>query len=137
MTFYRLCAQSQTSDIDAYDRYINATGAILDSDTGLLRIPKCQSTNLRSLYFKIADRLFELIANAQIFPLSTIMPMGGSPEFAYLTVGTLGTRTSFPPCMLGSTFLERYYTVFDASNQSIGLATTQLTYLKIEYSNIG
>jgi hypothetical protein len=50
MTIYRLCAQSQTSHIDAYDRYRNATNATYDSDTNALRVPRASSrSSSRSL----------------------------------------------------------------------------------------
>jgi hypothetical protein len=130
MTFYRLCAQSQPSDIDAYDYYRKATGAIFDSETGLLRMPSDQYQYLKSLFVKIAGREFELIPNAQIFPLALNTVIGGSSDYVYLMVGTSGGRTGFFPCVLSTAFLERYYTVFNASNQSIGFASTQFTNLK-------
>ncbi len=38
---------------DAYNRYLSATGATLDSTTGLLRITTAQFSNLKSLFFNI------------------------------------------------------------------------------------
>jgi hypothetical protein len=38
---------------DAYNRYVAATGAVLDSATGLLQITSAQYANLQSLSFHI------------------------------------------------------------------------------------
>jgi hypothetical protein len=38
---------------DAYNRYVDATGAVLDSATGLLRITEAQYANLQSLFFSV------------------------------------------------------------------------------------
>jgi hypothetical protein len=40
---------------DVYNAYVSATGAVLDSTTGLLRITKQQYRNLKSLFFYIDD----------------------------------------------------------------------------------
>jgi hypothetical protein len=127
MTLYRWCAQIQPPDIDAYDRYCNATGAILDSKTGVLHIPSDEYKSLKSLFFNIAGSEFELIANAQIFPRKLDQTIGGSSDYVYLMVDTFGARQDVPVCIIGYMFLERYYTVFDASNQRIGFASTQFT----------
>jgi cathepsin E len=39
---------------DAYNRYVSATGAVLDSKTGLLQITSAQYDNLQSLFFNIS-----------------------------------------------------------------------------------
>lgn len=38
---------------DAYNKYVKATGAKLDSDTGLLTVTASQYASLKSLYFTI------------------------------------------------------------------------------------
>lgn len=38
---------------DAYDRYVQATGATFDENAGLLSLPADQYDNLQSLYFNI------------------------------------------------------------------------------------
>ncbi len=38
---------------DAFDKYVCATGAVPDADTGLLRITPAQFSNLKSLFFNI------------------------------------------------------------------------------------
>jgi Eukaryotic aspartyl protease len=136
MTFYRLCAQSQTPDIVAYDRYRNATGAILDPNTGIPRIPSDQYKNLKPLFVKIAGREFELTQNAQIFPRALNGKIGGTSDYVYIMVYDIGativpSSVVKPQCVLGYAFLERYYTVFDAPNRRIGFASTRFTKSEI------
>ena len=40
---------------DAFDTYQTLTGAVLDSNTGLLRLTPDQFANLQSLFFQIGD----------------------------------------------------------------------------------
>jgi saccharopepsin len=130
MTIYRLCAQSQTSHIDAYDRYRNATNATYDSDTNALRVPA--NTSLESLFFTIAGKEFELVPNAQIFPSSLVSSINGTSDYLYLMVADGGMPSeSSLACILGYAFLERFYTVFDALNQVIGFSSTQFTKSEI------
>lgn len=42
-----------TPHVDAYNRYVNATGATFDEDVGLLSLPADQFWNLQSLFFNI------------------------------------------------------------------------------------
>lgn len=60
-----------TRIIDALAKYQAATGAVLDDDTGLLRITSAQFSALQSLFFDIGGVEFELTANAQLWPVST------------------------------------------------------------------
>jgi hypothetical protein len=133
MTFYRLCAQSQPPDIDAYDRYSNATGATSDPDTGVVGIPSDQYKNLKSLFVKIAGTELELTPNAQIFPRALNQEISNSdtPDSNYVYFIVDDGGMGYPDCILGQTFLERFYTVFDASNQRIGFASTPFTKSEI------
>jgi hypothetical protein len=136
MTFYRLCAQSQTPDIEAYDRYRNATGAIFDPTTGFLRIPLDKYTNLKSLFVKIAGKEFELTPNAQIFPRALNGMINDTSDSFYTMIndiGAINTPPSVvkPQCVLGYPFLERFYTVFDAPKRRIGFASTPFTKSEI------
>ena len=49
------------STLGPFKHYQNATGAVYDNTTGLLRITKEQYKNLKSLYFVIGGTEFELI----------------------------------------------------------------------------
>ena len=58
---------------DAFQRYQTATGATLDSNTGLLALPAAQFSELQSLFFTINGVEFEFTGNAQIFPVRLSM----------------------------------------------------------------
>lgn len=135
---------------DAYNRYVTATGAVLDNATGLLRITSAQYANLQSLFFhingvnipipfvcKITDDLrfvslqvtYELTANAQLWPRSLNTLIGGTSGSIYLIVANLGTPTGQGLDFInGYAFLERFYSVFDTAGHRVGLATTPYTY---------
>ncbi|KAF8470920.1 family A1 protease [Russula ochroleuca] len=116
---------------DAYNRYVDATGAVYDENTGLLRITPAQYENLQSLFFGIGGRTYELNANAQIWPRTLGVP-GGEKDSIYLVVFDLGSIISLDLGFIaGQPFLERYYSVFDTGNSRVGFATTPFTYADI------
>ncbi|KAK0208939.1 aspartic peptidase A1 [Desarmillaria ectypa] len=113
---------------DAFARYRSATGATLDSNTGLLRITSSQYSNLSSLFFKINGVSYELTPNAQIWPRSLNTAIGGSASAIYLIVNDIGTNSGEGLDFInGYTFLERYYTIFDTANSRIGFVATAQT----------
>ena len=122
------CAQTHVTHADAFERYKNVTGGVPDSNTGLLKITSTQYRNLRPLDFTAEGTTFSLVANAQIWPRSLNTFINGTPKGIYLIVGDLGV---FPGSglnfVIGYTFLERFYSVFDSSDGSVGLATTSYT----------
>lgn len=61
-----------------FNKYKSATGAVLDSSTGFLRITSAQYAALQPLEFVIGGRSFALPPNGQIWPrsLNTIIPGG-------------------------------------------------------------
>ena len=113
---------------DAFDRYKQATGGVPDDFTGLLKISSTQYSNLKPLDFIIEGRTFSLTANAQIWPRSLNTYIGGSSNSIYLIVADLtipaGGGLDF---INGQVFLERFYSVYDSSDGSVGLATTPYT----------
>jgi hypothetical protein len=112
---------------DAYKKYVSATGATLDSTTGLLKISN--PANLKSLFFKIGSVSYELTANAQIWPHALNTDIGGSSNATYLVVSDLGSNSGQGLDFIdGYTFLERYYTIYDTSNKQIGFAQTPYTF---------
>ncbi|KAF8236774.1 aspartic peptidase A1 [Tricholoma matsutake] len=114
---------------DAYNRYVTATGAVLDNATGLLRITSAQYANLQSLFFHINGVTYELTANAQLWPRSLNTLIGGTSGSIYLIVANLGTPTGQGLDFInGYAFLERFYSVFDTAGHRVGLATTPYTY---------
>ncbi|VDC06882.1 unnamed protein product [Peniophora sp. CBMAI 1063] len=113
---------------DAYNKYVSATGAKLDSSTGLLTVTATQYAALKSLYFTIGGTKFELTANAQLWPRSLNSDIGGSSGKYYLVVADIGTNSGEGLDFInGYTFLERFYTVYDTTNSRFGIATTPYT----------
>ena len=55
---------------DALATYQSLTGAVADSNTGLLKITTAQFESLESLFFNIGDSTYEFTPNAQIWPRS-------------------------------------------------------------------
>jgi cathepsin E len=103
------------------------TGATLDKQTGLYTITTDQYKNLESLFFQIGDSSFELTRNAQILPRILNTFYGGTPDRIYLVVGELGNIPGLN-FICGMTFLQRFYSVYDTTNQRVGLAATPSTY---------
>ncbi|KAF9055852.1 aspartic protease [Panaeolus papilionaceus] len=113
---------------DGFDKYQTATGGVLDSATGLLRITSTQFSNLQSLFFTAGGTTFELTANAQIWPRSLNADIGGVAGRIYLIVADLGSPSGEGLDFInGFGFLERFYSVFDTANKRVGLATTSFT----------
>ncbi|KAH9170223.1 aspartic peptidase A1 [Lactarius sanguifluus] len=113
---------------DAFNRYKTVTGAILDASTGLLRITSTQFNNLQSLFFTAGGISFELTANAQIWPRALNTFVGGTSGNIYLVVNDIGAPSGEGLDFInGYTFLERFYAVFDNTNNRIGFATTPFT----------
>ena len=113
---------------DGFNRYKNATRAVLDHGTGFLRINSTQFNNLQSLFFKAGGTTFELTANAQIWPRTLNTFIGGTSKGIYLVVNDLGTDSGEGLDFInGYTFLERFYSVFDTTNNRVGFATTPFT----------
>ena len=76
---------------DAFSRYQNPTEAAMDGTTGLLRLTTAQHAKLQSLFFTIGGTKFELTANTQIWPRSLNQYIGGSPNYVYLIVSSVGS----------------------------------------------
>ncbi|KAH8984438.1 aspartic peptidase A1 [Lactarius akahatsu] len=113
---------------DAFNRYKTATGGVPDAATGLLKITSTQFNNLQSLFFTTGGRAFELTANAQIWPRALNTFIGGTSGSIYLVVNDIGSPTgSGLDFINGYTFLERFYSVFDTTNNRVGFATTAFT----------
>ncbi|KAH9986899.1 hypothetical protein BJV74DRAFT_878436 [Russula compacta] len=109
-----------------------ATDVVFDSPTGVLRITPVQFANLKSLFFNLGNRTFELTANAQISPRALNEVIGGKPGCIYLIVNDIRstTRQGFD-FVNGCTFLELFYSVFDTGAHRVGLAATPFTMAEI------
>ncbi|KAF8495728.1 aspartic peptidase domain-containing protein [Russula emetica] len=116
---------------DAYNRYVDHTGAVIDEDTGLLRISKEKYDKLQSLFLDIGGNTYELIPNAQIWPRALNELIGGKEHFIYLVMQDIGQPIPGLEFIAGLVFLERYYSVYDTDNLRVGLAPTQYTKAEI------
>lgn len=113
---------------DAFIKYQSATGGVLDQATGLLSITADQFGKLNSLFIHIGGTIFEVTANAQIWPRSLNTAIGGNAGDIYLIVSDIKTNSGAGlDFILGQAFMERFYTVFDTTNQRVGVATTPFT----------
>ncbi|KAG2357358.1 aspartic peptidase domain-containing protein [Suillus spraguei] len=114
---------------DAFHKYQAATGATRDQTTRLLRISPNRYNTLQNLDFHIGYTMISLTPDAQIWPrsLNTVIP-GGVVGAIYLIVkdieGRSGRGFDF---ILGYTFIQRFYTVFDSSRSLVGFASTPFT----------
>jgi hypothetical protein len=69
-----------------------------------------------------------LTPNAQIWPRSLNSAIGGSADKIYLIVGDIGSNSgSGLDFINGYGFLERFYSVYDTTNNRVGFATTPFT----------
>jgi hypothetical protein len=115
--------------LDAYNRYVDAIGAVIDQGTGLLSITPAQYANLQSLFFVVGGNTYELIANAQIWPRTHNNVIGGKGDSIYLVVQDIEQASqSGMDFICGMTFIKRFYSVYDTGYYpQLGLATTQFT----------
>jgi cathepsin E len=112
---------------DAYNKYVSATGATLDNNTGLLKVSSV--TSLKSLFFTMGGVAYELTANAQQWPHALNTAAGGTASGNYLVVQDIGSVSGTGlDFITGYTFLERYYSVFDTGAKRIGFAQTANTF---------
>ena len=78
--------------LDAFNAYKQATGATLETKTGLLKLPKDKYDTLQPLKFTIGGVDYTLNKNAQIFPRSLNEPLGGDKDSVYLVVGDVSAN---------------------------------------------
>ncbi|KAG1822107.1 acid protease [Suillus variegatus] len=115
---------------DAFEKYQSATGATFNEEVGLLQITSDQYEQLSSLYFTTSGGVtYELIPNAQIWPRSLNTAVGGDANSIYLVIADIGSPSgSGEDFTNGYCFLQRFYSVYDATNSQVGFATTEYTY---------
>ncbi|KAI0059467.1 family A1 protease [Artomyces pyxidatus] len=113
---------------NAFKKYESATGATLDNETGLLKISTANFNKLSNLVFTVGSNSFTLTPNAQIWPRSLNTAIGGNANSIYLVVNDIGSNSGEGLDFInGFTFLERFYSVFDTTNNRVGFATTPFT----------
>ncbi|OZJ01949.1 hypothetical protein BZG36_05126, partial [Bifiguratus adelaidae] len=92
------------------------SGAALDNNTGLVKIPSSSYSNLQTISFVIAGRSFTLTPTQYIIPQSEVTLYGGTPGSYYSYIGDNGAADGLD-FILGQKFLENYYSVFDTTNK--------------------
>ncbi|KAG6380940.1 aspartic peptidase domain-containing protein [Boletus reticuloceps] len=113
---------------NAYTKYQSATGATLDRTTGLLKLTTTQYDALQNLNFNVGSVTYALTPNGQIWPRSLNTYIGGTTGSIYSIVNNLGSPSGEGLDFInGQTFLERFYSVFDTTNNRVGFATTSST----------
>jgi len=101
---------------------------VRDINTGLVRLTQAQFNALPSLNFVMAGATFSLTANGQLWPRSLNTAIGGVSNAFYLIVNDLGSNSGEGlDFIIGQVFIERFYTVFDTTNNRVGFATTPFT----------
>ncbi|KAF9969142.1 hypothetical protein BGZ75_003083, partial [Mortierella antarctica] len=96
---------------DAYEAFQKATGAVLDHTTGLLSLTPDQFDGLKSLFFHIGGKDFEMTPNALIWPRVLNKHIGGKADGIYLIVQDIKNRSGHGlDFILGQVFMERIYT---------------------------
>lgn len=113
--------------LEAYNQYVEFTGAVYDNSTQMLSITNEQYENLQSLYMVIGGESFEVTRNAQIWPRALNTAIGGETDAIYLVVAQYKAESSGVDFIFGMVLLERFYSVLDTENHRIGLARTQFT----------
>jgi pepsin A len=113
---------------DAFNAYKAATGAVMDSTTGLLKITPAQYDQLKTLNFNVGGNTYGLIPNAQIWPRALNQAIGGDSASVYLIVADIGTNSGQGLDFInGYTFLQRFYSIYDTTNHQVGFARTAYT----------
>jgi len=112
----------------AFNLYQNVTGAVVDPVTGLLTVTEAQFAALPPLNFVVGGTTFSLSANAQIWPRALNTDIGGVAGTIYLITADIGALAGGGLDFInGQSFLERFYSVFDTTNNQVGLAATPFT----------
>lgn len=113
---------------DAFKKYQSATGAVMDTKTGLLKATTAQVAALKTIDITVAGVKYPITPNAQLWPRSLNTAIGGAAYNNYLVIADLGTKSgSGLDVILGQKVVERLYFTFDSTNKRVGMATTAYT----------
>ncbi|KAF7364898.1 Acid protease [Mycena venus] len=111
-----------------FEAYCCATGATLDQTTGLLTVTQEQYGRMKSMMFNIGGVQYALTKNAQIWPRSQNEQLGVPSDKICLIFASMGDMENPGLCFInGFTFLQRFYSVYDTTNNQVGFATTEHT----------
>ncbi|KAF7307466.1 Aspartic peptidase A1 [Mycena indigotica] len=113
---------------DAFNLYMAATGATLDPNVGLLKLPTANFAGMKDLCFATGASRFCLTPDAQVWPTSLNTLIGGDTSSIYLITANSeelsGTGLDY---ILGQMFHERFLVTYDLSQNAVGLAKTPFT----------
>jgi len=80
------------------------------------------------LTFFASQNTYTLTPNAQIWPRTLNDDIDGRDGLIYLVVKDIGTNSgSGFDFVMGSVFLQRFYSVYDTTKSRVGFATTLFT----------
>ncbi|KAF9202349.1 hypothetical protein BGZ49_007478 [Haplosporangium sp. Z 27] len=102
--------------------YNDIPGAKLDNTTGLYTIPKSEISNLEDVTFTIGGNAFTLTPSQYLIPENQLDNFGFSKNLTYSWIADLGDNDPGLAFILGQKFLENYYSVYDTTNNRVGLA---------------
>ncbi|KAJ8080255.1 hypothetical protein PM082_017085 [Marasmius tenuissimus] len=75
---------------DTFNKYMKATGAVMDRTTGLLCVTAEQYEDMKSMEFNIGGTMYELTPNTQIWPQAMNTMLGGDAKKVYLVFADMG-----------------------------------------------
>lgn len=103
--------------------YGNITGFTVDQNSGLVSIPSDQYANLQDITFVVGGTNFTLTKEQYIVPQNLVTLFGGQAGQYLSVIGDLGQSQGALQFILGQSFLEYYYSVYDTAQGRVGLAT--------------